>query len=107
MNDFTFVSWFVMGRKGRTARIRARNAAYAREKLEEENARGGKTSLNALQFSFAVIVNGASFATVERVFLENNILPPSKTSFYSSFGRVSEAVIDLAKENALLCRAQA
>ena len=106
MNDFTFVSWFVMGRKGRTARIRARNAAYAREKLEEENARGGKTSLNALQFSFAVIVNGASFATVERVFLENNILPPSKSSFYSCLGRVSEAVIGLAKENALLWRAQ-
>ena len=96
-----------MGWKGRTARIRARNAAYAREKLEVEKSRGGQRSLDTLQFSFAVIVNGASFSTVERVFLENNILPPSKTSFYSSFGRVSEAVIDLAKENALLCRAQA
>lgn len=95
-----------MGRKGRTARIRARNAAYARYKLEAAKLRGGRSSLDILQFAFAVIVNGASFSTVERVFLDNNILTPSKTSFYSSLGRVCDAIIALAKENANEWRAK-
>lgn len=90
-----------MPRRGRTARIRAGNAACAREqKSMQEQKEVFKSELSALQFAFAVIVNGASFVTTERVFLDNNILPPCKTSFYSHVGRVCDAIISLAQEAA-------
>jgi hypothetical protein len=39
---------------------------------------------DAKRFAFSATVNGAEFSQIEKVFLWNNILPPTKATFYNA-----------------------
>lgn len=96
-----------MPRLGRAARTRRRNAQRARETLAlREGPFRAETKLNGLQFAFSVIVNGLGYTTAAKVFMENNIVPPSQTCFYNYIREVINQIISLAQESAAFYRSQ-
>ena len=55
----------------------------AREcKLQKNISKSNSIFLNALRFTFSVIISGCSYITTQLIFLWNNIVPPSETYFY-------------------------
>ena len=54
------------------------------------------THLNALRFVFSVIVEGSSFAQASRLMAWNDILPPSKATFYRVQKHVNTVIEEMA-----------
>ena len=96
-----------MPQLGRAARTRRRNAKLARETLTlREAPLRTETKLNGLQFAFSVIVNGLGYTSAAKVFMENNIIPPSESCFHNYIREVIDHIISLAQESAALYRSQ-
>ena len=96
-----------MARPGRAWRTRRRNAKRAREALALiQKPVVAETKLNGLQFAFSVIVNGVGYTSAAKVFLQNNIVPPSESCFYNHVRDVIDQIIALGKESADYHRTQ-
>ena len=90
-----------MARLGRAGRTRRRNAKIARAaRALQQRQLLAETKLNGAQFAFSVIVNGIGYTSAAKVFLQNNIVPPSQTSFYIHVRGVIDQIIALGKESA-------
>ena len=57
-----------------------------------------QTHLNTLQFAYSIIIHGLSYMSTALCFLENNIIPPCHTSFYSHLDIIIDKIIEIAYE---------
>lgn len=55
--------------------------------------------VNALRFTFSILVTGCTFTQGELLFLWNDIWPPSKTSFYEAQKRIAQLILNFAKQS--------
>ena len=54
---------------------------------------------NAVRFAFSILVEGASFSTIESVFLWNDIKTPSAATFYRAQKIVFQEILRLSGES--------
>lgn len=73
----------------RTLQAKKARIAQAKEKFQ--------TKTNCLRFIFSLLAEGARFSQMERVLLWNDIIPPSKSTYYRNLPIVEDAIIYLAK----------
>lgn len=66
---------------------------------EPQRNQPDRSQIDSLRFAFSIIVNGCSFTDGESIFLWNNLLPPSQSSFYRAQKVVSEKIIEMATES--------
>lgn len=68
---------------------------------EHRNKSPPKSLIDAIQFAFSVIITGSTFSETESLFLWNNIIPPSESTFYRVQKKITEAIVEMAKESCL------
>lgn len=61
---------------------------------------------DALRFAFSIIVNGANFKTIQQVLLWNDIVPPSKTTFYRAQGELFPILSESCRSECAKWRAE-
>ncbi|OHT16419.1 hypothetical protein TRFO_02672 [Tritrichomonas foetus] len=52
--------------------------------------------LDCKRFVFSVIVEGQSYSTTSHIFLWNNLIPPSKSTFYNIQKEISDIIVEYA-----------
>jgi len=55
--------------------------------------------LDAKKFAFSILVEGCSFSTIERIFLWNDIIPPSESTFYRAQNMILNVIREMFREN--------
>ena len=55
--------------------------------------------VNALRFTFSILVTGCTFTQGELLFLWNDIWPPTKTSFYEAQKHIAQLILNFAKQS--------
>lgn len=68
---------------------------------EHKNKSPPKSLIDVIQFAFPVIITGSTFSEAESLFLWNNIIPPSESTFYRVQKKITEAIVEMAKESCL------
>lgn len=76
-----------------------RKARISREIRRQEECKKLRIPSNGLQFAFSIIIYGLTFQSVSLCLLQNNILPPSKSTYYHLIDLVIIEIIKLAKES--------
>ena len=55
--------------------------------------------LNSVRFVFSILITGATYTTTAALFLWNNIVPPSESSFYQIQKQIAVIIIEMAKQS--------
>lgn len=81
-----------------------KKARNAKDSKNEEEQKSHISPLNCLQFAFSIIINGLTFSSIRAFMLYNNIIPPSKSSYYRAIDLVIYEIVKLAQENMIFYR---
>ena len=84
--------------KSKAQKARLQNLANGKERLDKIHKESAQSPLNPLQFVYSILIYGLTYKSVSLCFLQNNINPPSHSTYYRYVDIVIEKIIEMARE---------
>lgn len=80
--------------------------SFGRKKKEQKNPKLQSIYLNSVRFVFSILITGSSYTTASALFLWNDIYPPAESTYYKIQQRISEIIIQMARNSCQKWRAK-
>lgn len=80
--------------------------SFGRKKKNKRTQKLQSIYLNSVRFVFSILITGASYTTASALFLWNDIYPPAESTYYKIQQRISEIIIQMARNSCQKWRAK-